>query len=137
MAQKMTPGYPRTASFVALFGGIIITLGGVMFLAASAFILPSLSYVNLNVPSNLPVSAIPGLVAGFVGLMGAFGLVSGAVGLASSMILLSGSGQPRTWSILSVVLSLRSFFGMGGFVLGAVFGIVGGVLARRWNPMKV
>ena len=132
--QNVTPGYPRTASIIALAGGIIITLAGVLFVAVSAFVLPNLNYNNLNVPSNLPASSVPSLVSGFVGLLGAFGLVSGAIVLISSVMLLARHGQPRTWSVLILVFAVLSLVGTGGFVVGAVLGIVGGALALKWKP---
>ena len=134
MAQNATNEYPRTASILALIGGTIITLSGVLFLAASAFILPNLTYTNFHVPQGLSASAIPGIVSGFVGLMGTFGLVTGAVVLVSSVMLLTNSGDRRTWSILVLVFSVLSFIGMGGFVIGAVLGMVGGALVLRWRP---
>ena len=134
MTQFATNAYPRIESVVALVGGIIITLSGALFLAVSAFILPNVTYANINVPQGLSAAAIPGIVSGFVGLMGVFGLVSGGVVLVSSMKLLTNSGDRRTWSVLVLVFSVLSFIGMGGFVIGAVLGIVGGALALRWRP---
>lgn len=133
MTQNATSEYPRTASIIALAGGVIITLSGLLFAAVSAFVLPYISYSHMNTP-NIPASAIPGLVSGFVGLMGAFGLVTGAVVLVSSVMLLARSGQQRTWSVLILVFSVLSFVGMGGFIVGAVLGIVGGALLLRWKP---
>jgi len=137
MTQNTAVGYPTTASIISLIGGIIITLGGVLFVAVSAFVLPTLNYGNLVIPQNLPASAIPGLVSGFVGMIGIFGLVSGAIVLVSSVMLLTGKGQPRTWSVLILVFSILSLFGLGGFLVGAVLGIVGGALALRWKPQTV
>ena len=134
MTQNTAMEYPRTASIISLVGGIIITLGGVLFVAVSAFVLPNINYTNLNTPANLPASAVPGLVSGFVGLMGAFGLVTGAIVLVSSMMLLTNRGQVRTWSVLILVFSILSFVGMGGFVVGAVLGIIGGALVLKWKP---
>jgi Family of unknown function (DUF6114) len=134
MTQNATTGHPTTATILALAGGLIITLGGVLFVAASAFILPNLAYSNVNAPQGLPASSIPGLVSGIVGLMGVFGLVTGAIVLISSVMLLTNIGQPRTWSILILVFSVLSLVGMGGFLVGAVLGIVGGALVLRWKP---
>jgi len=134
MTQNTAMEYPRTASIISLVGGIIITLGGVLFVAVSAFVLPNISYTNLNTPANLPASAVPGLVSGFVGLMGAFGLVTGAIVLVSSVMLMTNRGQVRTWSVLILVFSMLSFVGMGGFVVGAVLGIIGGALVLKWKP---
>ena len=105
-----------------------------LFVAVSALVLPNINYANLNTPPNLPASAVPGLVSGFVGLMGIFGLVTGAIVLISSVMLLTNTGQMRTWSVLILVFSILSFIGMGGFVVGAVLGIVGGALVLKWKP---
>ena len=134
MTQNSTTEYPRTASILALVGGLIITLSGVLFLAVSALVLPNISYANINTPPNLPASAVPGMVSGFVGLIGIFGLVSGVIVLVSSVMLLTNTGQMRTWSVLILVFSILSFLGMGGFVVGAVLGIVGGALVLKWKP---
>jgi len=134
MTQNAVSEYPKIASIIALAGGIIITLTGLFFAAVSAYVLPNLNYSNLNTPSSLPASAVPGLVSGFVGMASAFGLVTGAVVLISSVMLLANSGQLRTWGILILVFSVLSFIGMGGFVVGAVLGIVGGALVLRWRP---
>jgi len=134
MTQNTTPLYPRTASIIALAGGIIITLSGVMLVAVSALILPNLNYGSLNTSPNLPASSIPGLVSGLVGLMGTFGLVCGIIVLVSSVMLMTGTGQRRTWSVLVLVFSVLSLVGLGGFLVGAVLGIVGGALVLKWIP---
>lgn len=136
MTQNKKPQYPRAASILALAGGIVITLSGLMFMAASSFILPNMNYSNLSVPPNFPVSSIPALVSGIVGVMGAFGLVTGIVVLVSAVMLLTNSGQARTWSVLILVFSVLSFVGLGGFVVGAVLGIVGGALVLKWRPVS-
>ena len=129
--QSTKTEYPRTAGVLALVGGVIILLSGVLFTAVSAFVLPNISYASVHVPQGLSPSVIPGLVSGFIGIMGAFGLVSGAIVLISSMMLLTNTGEGRTWGVLILVFSLLSFFGLGGFVVGAVLGVVGGSLALR------
>ena len=103
-------------------------------MAVSAFVLPNINYSNINVPQGFDPASIPHLVSGFVGLMGAFGLVSGAIVLVSSILILTGTGQPRTWSVLILVFSVVSLFGTGGFAVGAVLGIVGGALLLKWKP---
>jgi hypothetical protein len=134
MMQQTTSAYPKTASVLALIGGIIIVLGGALFIFVSAFVLPNINYVNITTPTGLSSAAIPALVSGVVGVMGAFGLVSGAVVLMSAVLLLAKVGQPRTWGILVLVFSILSFVGLGGFIVGAVLGMVGGILVLRWKP---
>jgi hypothetical protein len=133
LTQQTTPAYPKTASILALVGGILITLSGVLLIAVSAFILPHLDYSNLSVPQGLSSSSIPALVSGIVGVMGTFGLVSGVIVLISAVMLLANLGQRRTWGILILVFSILSFVGLGGFVAGAILGMVGGILTLRWK----
>jgi hypothetical protein len=49
-------------------------------------------------------------------------------------MLLTNAGQRKTWSVLILVFSVLSFVGLGGFIVGAVLGIVGGALVLRWRP---
>jgi hypothetical protein len=137
MTQNTALGYPRAESILALAGGAIMALSGVLFLAASTFVLPNLSYSNLSTPPNLSPGSLPTLISGMVGVMGAFGLVSGAVVLASATMLLAKVGQRRTWGILILVFSILSFIGLGGFIVGAILGILGGIMTLRWKPPTI
>jgi len=130
----MKSEYPKTASILALVGGLIIILGGALLMAVSAFILPHLDYANLKPPTNLTPGSIPVLVSGIVGTMGLFGLISGVIVLVSSIMLLTNPSRWRTWGVLILVFSVMSFLGLGGFIVGALLGIVGGILTLRWKP---
>ena len=132
-AQEKASSYPKTASVLALVGGMIIILGGVIFIGVAAFILPHLNYSNLTVPKGMDRASLPGLISGVVGVMGGFGLVCGAIVLLSATMLLARVGRRRTWGILILVFSVLSFVGLGGFIIGAILGIVGGILALRWK----
>ncbi len=70
--------------------------------------------------------------AWFLGL-GAVGLVSGIVILIGAIMLYNKPAQASTWGTLVLVFSLVSFFGMGGFFLGGILGVVGGILALTWK----
>jgi hypothetical protein len=130
----MKSGYPKTASILALAGGILMILAGTLLMGVSTFILPHLDFTNLNTPPHLSPGSIPNLVSGIVGTMGLFGLVSGVIVLVSAVILLTGPSQRRTWGVLILVFSVLSFLGLGGFIVGAILGIVGGILTLRWKP---
>jgi hypothetical protein len=132
--QQTPTSYPKTASILALVGGTLMLLSGVIFIAVAALILPHLDYSNLTVPQGLSPSAIPGLVSGIVGVMGAFGLVSGIIVLVSGAMLFAHVAKPRTWGILILIFSILSFVGLGGFIAGAILGIVGGIPTLRWKP---
>jgi hypothetical protein len=134
LTQNATSAYPETASIIALVSGIVIILGGALFIFASVFVLPNVNFSNVTMPQGLSSSAVHALVSGVVGVMGAFGLATGVIVLISAIMLLAKVGQPRTWGILVLVFSILSFIGLGGFIVGAILGIVGGILALRWKP---
>ncbi len=134
VARTTVPAYPRTASIVSLVGGLLIILTGVLLIAVSFFVLPHVDYSNLQVPKGLTAASIPGLISGIVGVMGAFGLICGAIVLVSALILLTKTSQRRVCGVLILVFSVLSFIGLGGFVIGAILGIIGGIMTLRWKP---
>lgn len=77
---------------------------------------------------------IPSFVAGITALVGAFGLASGVVVLISGVMLRTNPSQRSIWGVLIVVFSVLSFFGFGGFIIGAIIGIIGGIMALTWKP---
>jgi hypothetical protein len=132
MSQQERAGYPHTASILAMVGGILILLGGMFFVAVSAVILPNLDYASLNV--TLPHGVNSSIIPGVVGAIGAFGLIAGTIVLLSAMMMRMRPAQREMWGILALIFSILSFLGPGGFVVGAILGIVGGVMALRWRP---
>ena len=132
--EKPNSAYPKTAALLALVGGMIMILGGAIFIGVASFVIPHLNLSNLTVPQGMDRASLPGLISGVLTVMGGFGLVCGAVVLISATMLLAKVGARRTWGILVLVFSVLSFVGLGGFVVGAVLGIVGGVRALRWKP---
>jgi hypothetical protein len=128
---------PTVAVILLIIGGALMLLGGSM-----AFMI--LTYHDEG----------SGMMNGFGGMMGGYrnmmddlgfpyGLMSGLmlVGLVSGVLVIIGAvmidihpSQSRTWGIIVLVFSIVSFLGMGGFLIGAVLGIVGGALALSWKP---
>jgi len=137
MTQQTEGGHPTTGAVLALVGGTLMMLSGILFLAVSTVILPNLdiaSFPNVHTPPGLTPGSISAIASGVVGAMGLFGLVSGIIVLVSAVILLTKPSQVRTWGVLILVFSVLSFLGPGGFVVGAILGIVGGILTLRWKP---
>ena len=133
MASKTIVEYPNVSSILALIGGALIVLVDIFLLTISIVILPHLNYTNFTPPRGYTGS--PGnLAAGFVGAIAAFGLICGIIVTISAVMLRLKPSQLQTWGILILVFSVLSFFGFGGFIVGAVLGIVGAVMALRWKP---
>ncbi len=114
--------YPSTAYLLSLIGGILILIDGLLTVVA-AF---------------LGAAVVAGI--GFAGL-GLLLIAFGIIALLFSLVVLYGALQlksrpqtARTWGILILVFSLISFLGGGGFIIGAILGLIGGVLAIVWTP---
>ena len=133
MVQKSATEYPNIPSILALIGGALIVLVDLILLTVSIVILPHLNYTNFTPPRGYTGS--PGNIAsGFVGALSVFGLVCGIIVLLSAIMLRFMPSQRQTWGIFILVFSILSFFGFGGFIVGAVLGIVGAVMILRWKP---
>ena len=134
MASGRSSAYPKTAAILALAGGMIMLLGGAIFIGVASFVIPHMNLANVTVPKGMDKASLPGLISGILTVMGGFGLVCGAIVLVSATMLLAKVGGRRTWGILILVFSVLSFVGLGGFIVGAILGILGGVLTLRWKP---
>ncbi|MDA4127824.1 MAG: DUF6114 domain-containing protein [Thaumarchaeota archaeon] len=155
--------YPGTASTLAIVGGALMMLSGLLILAFSFFspfissyfqnahfvtsgnitrmiVNNSTTYTftgnNHAFNGTFPFqTAIPAFVGGITAFVGGVGLVSGFVVIISGAMLRGGNPAQRTlWGVLIVIFSCLSFFGFGGFVVGAILGIVGGIMALTWKP---
>ena len=135
MASKTAVEFPNIPTILALVGGALIVLVDIFLLAVSIVILPHINYTNFHTPQGYTGS--PGnLAAGFVGAIAVFGLICGIIVTTSSILIRLKPAQRQTWGILVLVFSVLGFFGLGGFIIGSVLGIVGGILALRWIPPR-
>ncbi len=93
------------------------------------------------------MSGFGGMMGGFQGVMGSlgipFGFMSGffLIGLVSGVMVTLGAvmlnarpSEHTAWSMIILVFSVISLLGMGGFLVSAILGIVGGALAISWKP---
>jgi hypothetical protein len=120
------------ASILSLIGGSLIIIGGLVPL------------------SMLGMSGHYGMMSGTGGMMGGrFGMmmplqsfiwstvaVVSVISIGTGVVLIIGGysiyGKPESagkWGVAILVASVVSLFGMGGFFIGAILGIIGGILA--------
>ena len=133
MVTNPAPQRPTAAFVLSLIAGLLILGGSGMMM----------SFVGAQyAPYYSGMMGGPyGMMNGYYGMMRGFGFGGGfygfaAIGVISGIIILIGSimvynrpSKASTWGALILAFSLASFFAMGGFFLGAVLGIVGGILA--------
>src|SRR2546426_1847024 len=132
--QQMTEGYPNTASVLAIIGGCLMIVAGMLITALAVFVIPHLNTSLFhNATGSLPVQNVPSFVGSILTGFGLLGLISGIIVLGSGIMLRINPGQSVVFGLLILVFSVLSFFGSGGFVAGAVLGIIGGIMTLRWR----
>jgi hypothetical protein len=134
MAQE-TNEEANAAFLLSLIGGVLILIG-------------SLVVLGLGISGALGVGYMGymGSMMGMMGMMGGFGpawvlsgvliIAASVIGIASAVIVIYGAFSVRdkpaartTWGALILAFSLISLLSLGGFLVGAVLGILGGILA--------
>jgi len=111
----MSKGKPGAAFILSLVGGLFVLLGGIATTVIGAtFTL---------------------FVGGIGGVLGILGIVWGILILVFASRLNSDPGSHSTSGALIVVFSVLSWVGaIGGFFIGFLLGLIGGILAITWNP---
>ncbi len=127
------PLHPIIPAFIlSLLGGILILIAGGMF-SMMAFM--GGSYFGM-------MNFFGGMMGGYMGMMGSVGVPLmfmpgfGLASIVAGVIVLVGAGmlwtrptEHRAWGIVIIVFSLASYVGMGGFWVGGVIGLAGGIVA--------
>jgi hypothetical protein len=125
-------GKPSIGFILSLVGGILI------------FVSSAISTVWFAVGSSpFGYGDFWGVMAGFHSMMGlnndyllgfsVLGLVCGAIVVIGSFLLNLRPLEHVTWGVIVLVFSAVSFVSMGGWFVGAAFGVVGGALAIAWR----
>lgn len=130
---------PTTAFILSLIGGIFILLGGGMMSMIGSYGFSGMmggfgGYGGMMGPG---FGMMGGLGYGF-GLLGIVGLVFGLIAIISALMLNSKPEQHSTWGTLIIIFSVLSIFGsaMGGFGVGLILGLIGGILGITWKPTQ-
>jgi len=121
MAPSGEKSYPSTAFVLSLIGGIFILLAGLVNAALYAFI------------GGAVLSVFPGLGALFIGLA-VLALIFGLLIIVGAIQMRSKPESAHTWGILIIIFSVLSFVGGGGFFIGFLLALIGGILALTWRP---
>jgi len=103
---------PIAAGVLTLLGGFFILLGGVVFALIGA------------------VFAVFGFVSGIFLL----GLIVGLVTLLVGVLMLAVPSGHTAWGAIAVVLAIVSLpVALGGFLIGFLLTLIGGLLAFAWK----
>ena len=132
---------PIAAFVLSLIAGILILLGSGTVMMAG---FPNGGVSNYY--GGMMDGYYGGMMGGYYGMMHGFGFSGGwfyglaIVGIVSALVIILGAimiyNQPSgkaTWGALILAFSIVCFLGMGGFFLGAILGVIGGILALTWR----
>ena len=133
---------PLAGFVLSLIAGVLILAGGVAMLGYSSG------------PYGGMMGGYSGMMGGYGGgiMSGYYGMMQGlggwfygfaVIGITAGVLVLFGAimmyDRPRqaaVWGTLILAFSVVSFFGAGGFFIGAILGILGGILALTWTQAQ-
>ncbi len=72
---------------------------------------------------------------GFFTAVSVVSIICSVIVVFAAFVLRLHPREHVMWGIVIIVFSAVSFAGMGGFFVGAVLGIIGGVLALTYRPI--
>jgi hypothetical protein len=127
------------AFVISLVGGLIVLV----------FSLVNLVWFGSGTPSWGGFgNTMSGMMGSYHNFMGSYGdsssfftaismvsFVCGVIVLMSALVLRIHPQEHVIWGIVIVVFSAVSFVGMGGYFVGAAFGIIGGAIALTYKPI--
>lgn len=121
----MSESEKRTRAFVlSSIAGILILMNAVAVATAATWfpeIFPTLPGSSGNDTATLYSVAVVGLICGALVVLGA-------------MMLRSRPAHKRAWGIMIMASSIPSVVTGGGFIIGFILGIIGGILALSRKP---
>jgi len=111
--------------------GILILINAALLIYASAVAGEAVEELNIT-----------GMYPGIVEIVGATLFTMGIVGLVFAILVIIGSalvysgvpGKVKAGSILGLVFGILSIIIGGGFFIGLILALIGGVLGLLWKP---
>jgi len=113
---------PTAAFVVSLIAGIFILLGAIVMMALSSML------------GGLALGVGAGAAAGIVLIYGVVGLIFAILVLVGAVMLWMKPQSHVAAGVIILLFSLFSIISTGGFFIGLILGIVGGILAIVWKP---
>lgn len=109
---------------------ILSTIAGALILIGSLIPLLWAYYMPMPMPMGMMgMSMLSPLASPIAYTSIAIGIVSSIVIIVSALMLANNPERAGYLGVVIITLSIVSLFSMGGFIIGAILGIVGGALA--------
>lgn len=118
-------------------GMVLSVIGGLFILLVGALILWVASILESLIEGLLPLSGAtlnmdPLLWVRILG--GVFGVAFGLIIILGGAMMAIRPQSSTIWGVIILILSILSVLSTGGFFLGMILGIVGGILGIVWKP---
>ena len=116
----------RKISLAAAFayaGGILMLASGIIAWTLLPSIFDPMTF------SRLDTDRQQDLMGNYVPIVPITGVASGIVIIFCASLIYLKPQKNQIWGVAIIIFSLIALIGMGGFVLGTVLGLIGGILA--------
>jgi len=103
--------------WLSLAAGVIILISGFVFYMWHFGFFPTMSPMM-----GPPLNVIPEVLSIAI-------ITCGVIIIAVSVMMYKTPSQNRIWGVFVIVFSAMSILEMGGFLIGGILGIIGGIMA--------
>lgn len=132
--EIMSSKKPTTAFTLSLIAGILILINGAILGPLSLFLTNNIQeYIPMEIMTWEVKAGLTIASTIFYALM-IPGIFMGIIVIVSSLLLYRSKVHVGFWGIIILLVSILSFIIGGGFVIGALLGIAGGIIALTWKP---
>ncbi len=121
---------PTAATVLSAIGGVFIFLAGLLFIFIASVFGALLSGLPI---AGAPVD--PDQFVAYLATVGAIGAVIGIVIIVLGVMMFARPAQARIMGVIVLILSILSFFFViGGFFIGGLLALIGGILGIVFKP---
>ena len=124
---------PTTAIVLSLIGGSLLILSGAMMFTMLVY--GWMGFGMMGGYMGMGMMGSIGIPFGFMSGLSLVGVVSGILVIIGAVMLSLRPVEHEAWGIVILTFSVISFLGMGGFLIGAILGIIGGAFALSLKPV--
>ena len=113
---------PTAAMVLSLIGGLFVIFGGAT-LAFAGSIIGSLNLTGASSASNTVLA------------LGIVGAIMGVIMIVGALMMYTKPTSSKMWGIIVLILAIISWVtAIGGFFIGFLLGLIGGILALTFKP---
>ena len=121
---------PIAAFILGLTAGVFILLGAVVMSLFTFGALNMMDGMMMNMQGGMSMAR----TMAFGPILSLVGFTSGIIVVTSSVMLYTKPTESQVWGAIILAFSVVSILGgMGGFGVGLILGLAGGILALTWR----